>query len=76
MGFGWKCQQLNTRDGDLFEYLCPHLHTEHVIQQKVRISRSISRFNFYKTCHVTFTSHVYDMTFISGDGGDSGGVKC
>ena len=27
-----------------------------------------------KKCHITFTQHVYDLTFISRGGGDGGGV--
>ena len=30
--------------------------------------------HFCKSRHITFTLHVYDMTFISGGGGDGGGV--
>lgn len=34
----------------------------------------VSVFTFLQSCHITFTLHIYDLTFISPGGGDGGGV--
>lgn len=59
-------------------YNLEHLQTPHLAKlvNFVRFSwkYAVVYSNFYTMCRFTLTLKVYDLTFISGGGGDSSGV--